>query len=77
MILHGAFAQVAIGLAIGIPLALLTGWLISSQLFEVKGYNPWAFGSAAAMLGVCTLVAALIPARRAARIDPMQALRTE
>ena len=77
MILRGAFAHVAIGLAIGIPLALLTGWLISSQLFEVKGYNPWAFGSAAAMLGVCTLVAALIPARRAARIDPMQALRTE
>ena len=57
MVLSGAFRQVALGLAIGIPLALLSGWLISSQLFEVKGHDPVALGLAAVLL------AALCPDR--------------
>jgi len=77
MVLRGAFRQVAVGLAIGIPLALLAGWLISSQLFEVKGYDPLALSLAVLLLAVCALVAGLIPARKAASIEPMQALRTE
>ena len=77
MVLRGALRHVAIGLAMGIPLALLSGWLISSQLFEVKGHDPVALVLAAIMLAACALVAGLIPARRAASIDPMQALRTE
>ena len=77
MVLNGAFRQVAIGLAIGVPLALLSGHLISSQLFEVKGHDPVALGLAALMLAVCALVAGLVPAKRAASIEPMQALRTE
>jgi predicted permease len=77
MVLSGAFIQVALGLVIGIPLALLVGWLISSQLFEVKGHDPVALILAALALAVCALVAGLVPARRAASIEPMQALRTE
>ncbi len=77
MVLNGAFRQVAIGLAIGVPLALLSGRLISSQLFEVKGHDPIALGLAVLMLAVCALVAGLVPAKRAASIEPMQALRTE
>jgi ABC-type antimicrobial peptide transport system permease subunit len=77
MVLNGAFRQVALGLAIGIPLALLSGWLISSQLFEVKGHDPLALGLAALSLALCAVIAGLIPAKRAASIDPMQALRTE
>ena len=77
MVLNGAFRQVALGLAIGVPLALLSGWLISSQLFEVKGHDPLALGLAALSLAVCAVIAGLIPAKRAASIDPMQALRTE
>jgi predicted permease len=77
MVLNGAFRQVALGLAIGIPLALLSGWLISSQLFEVKGHDPLALGLAGVLLAVCALIAGLIPAKRAASIEPMQALRTE
>jgi len=77
MVLSGAFRHVALGLTIGIPLALLSGWLITSQLFEVKGHDPVALGLAAVMLAVCALIAGLIPAKRAASIEPMQALRTE
>jgi len=77
LILSGALRQVAIGVAIGIPLALLTVGLISSQLFEVKGYDPLALGLAALLLMASALVAGLIPARCAARIEPMQALRSE
>jgi ABC-type antimicrobial peptide transport system permease subunit len=77
MVLSGAFRQVALGLVIGIPLALLAGWLISSQLFEVKGHDPVALGLAVVLLAGCALVAGLIPAKRAASIEPRQALRTE
>jgi predicted permease len=77
IVLNGAFRPVAIGLAIGIPLALLSGRLISSQLFEVKGHDPVALFVAALMLALCALVAGLVPAKRAASIEPMQALRTE
>ena len=77
MVLKGAFRQVAIGLVIGIPLALLGGKLIASQLFGVKGNDPVALGLAVVLLAACALAAVLVPARRAAAVDPMQALRTE
>ena len=77
MVLKGAFRQVALGLAVGIPLALLAGKLIASQLFEVKGYDPLALALAVFLLAACALIAGLVPARRAAAVEPMQALRTE
>ena len=77
MVLRGAFRQVALGLLIGVPLAIVSGSLIASQLFEVKGRDPLALVLAAIALGACAFVAGLIPARRAAGIEPMQALRAE
>jgi len=77
MILRGAFRQVALGLAIGTVLALGAGRLIASQLFDVKGHDPLAFISAALLLTLFALIAGLIPARRAAGIDPISALRVE
>ena len=77
MVLKGVFRQVVIGLAIGIPLALVGGKLIASQLFEVKDHDPFALGLAVFLLAACALIAGLIPARRAAAVEPMQALRTE
>jgi len=56
---------------------LLGGYLIASQLFGVKGYDPFALGIALSVLAICPLIAGLVPARRAAAIDPMQALRAE
>jgi ABC-type lipoprotein release transport system permease subunit len=48
-----------------------------SLLYGVGAYDPWAFAGAAGLLAVCAAFASLIPARRAASIEPMQALRTE
>jgi ABC-type antimicrobial peptide transport system permease subunit len=77
MMLRGALWQLLIGLAIGIPAALLASHFMASLLYEVKTYDPLAFVGAILMLIICASVAALIPARRAASIDPMQALRTD
>jgi len=77
MVLRGAFRQVAAGLVIGLALALVAGRLITSQLFEVKGHDPLALAGAAVLLALFALVAGLVPARRAASIDPVSALRVE
>jgi predicted permease len=77
VVLRGAFWQIGIGLGIGIPAAIGAGYLMSSQLFGVKPWNPMLLAGATVLLGLAALVAAVIPARRAASIDPMQALRTE
>ena len=77
MVLRGAFRQVAIGLVIGLVLAFAAGRLLESQLFEVKGYSPLALGGATLMLAFFAFLAGLIPARRAASINPVAALRVE
>jgi predicted permease len=77
LVLKGAFRMVAIGLALGIPLAIGAGRLMSAQLYGVRGWDPAALAVAVAALAVCAFAAAIIPALRAASIDPMNALRTE
>ncbi len=77
MILRGAFVQILIGLAIGIPVSIGCARLIASQLYEVKGWDPVALGGSIAALALCALAASLVPARRAASINPVRALRAE
>jgi len=77
MVLRGALWQVLIGLALGIPAALYAGHLMQSLLYGVGSYDPLALAGATLILGLCATVAGLIPARRAASIEPMQALRTD
>ena len=77
MVLRGAFWQVGIGLGIGIPAAIGAGYLMASQLFGVEPWNPLLLATATVPLGFAALVAAVIPARRAASVNPMQALRSE
>jgi predicted permease len=76
-VLRGAFVRVAVGLGLGIPLAIVAGRLISSQLYDVSFWDPLALLLAAMALAICSLVAALIPATVAASISPMTALRAE
>jgi putative ABC transport system permease protein len=77
IVLRAAFWQVGIGVALGIPAAIGAGWAIASQLFGVEPWNPAMLGFAALLLVMTALVAAAIPARRAAAVDPMRALRSE
>ena len=77
MVLHGAFRRVAIGLALGLPLAVGAGRLLATQLYGVRFWDPLALGIAALALGVCACLAAIIPATRAASISPITALRAE
>ncbi len=78
LVLRSAFLLAGIGLVIGIPIAIAAGRVIASQVYYgVMGTDPVALSAAAGALGACAFLAALIPALRAAAIDPMSALRTE
>jgi predicted permease len=77
MVLRGAFRRVVLGLVLGLPLAVGAGRLLSAQLYGVRFWDPPALGAATVLLGASALVAAVIPAARAAAIAPMSALRAE
>jgi predicted permease len=77
LVLRQGFAPVAWGLIGGIAGAFAGGRLIASLLFETSARDPLTLGAGAAALVLVALLAAWIPARRATRIDPMIALRTE
>jgi len=77
LVLRGAFLQVAIGLAIGIPGAILGGHAMASQLFGIKPYNVNILLLTTAVLSFAAFIAAVVPARKAASLEPMRALRTE
>jgi predicted permease len=77
MILRSAFLQVLIGLGIGVPAAIAAGRAITDQLYAVKPYDPAMLAVGVLLLGLAAFLASLIPARRAAATDPMEALRNE
>jgi predicted permease len=77
LVLRGAFLQILIGLLIGIPASIGCARLISAQLYHVKGWDPLVLAASILTLSVCALIASIIPAQRAASIDPVKALRTE
>jgi predicted permease len=76
-VLRGPVLQTATGLAIGIPLALLAGRALSTQLYEIGQADPLVLSGAAVILLVSAILAAVLPARRAAAVDPTRALRSE
>jgi putative ABC transport system permease protein len=75
LVLRGAFLQTAIGLAIGIPAAIVAGRLMTTQLYGVKPWDPVMLALAVLTLGLAAVLASAIPARRAAGVEPMVALR--
>jgi predicted permease len=76
LVLRGAFLRVAIGLILGVPLAIGAGKLIASELYGVASWDPLALVVAAGALALAAFFAAIIPAARAAAISPMSALRS-
>jgi predicted permease len=77
MVLRGAFLQVGLGLIIGIPAAIAVGHLMTAELFGVSEWNLLVLGTTTFVLGAVALLAAAIPAGRAASVEPMEALRGE
>ena len=77
LVLGGAFRRVLVGLMLGLPLAVAGGRLISTSLYGVRSWDPLALVVAAGTLGLAALLAVIVPACRAAAIEPMDALRTE
>lgn len=75
--LSESLVVVAFGLAVGLPAALACGRLVSSQLYGVKANDPWLFICAVTVITIAALCASVLPARRAALVDPLTALREE
>jgi putative ABC transport system permease protein len=77
LILAQGMKPVIIGLAVGIAGALALGRLLTAQLYEISAYNPVLLSATLAILGTAALLACLIPARRATRVNPIDALHAE
>lgn len=76
-VLQGALWQILLGFAIGVPTAMLASHYMQSELYGVNAFDPLAFLGAVLVLSICAAIAGFLPARRAASIEPMQALRNE
>ena len=77
LVLRQAFVPVALGCALGAVGAAVTGSLVRSRLYGISAMDPAALGGAALLLVVTMVLASLPPARRAARVDPIEVLRAE
>ena len=77
LILREAGMLLAVGLGVGLVLALAGGRAASSMLFGLKPYDPITMAMGAALLAIVALAASYLPARRATKVDPMVALRYE
>jgi predicted lysophospholipase L1 biosynthesis ABC-type transport system permease subunit len=77
MMLRDVVVLLALGLAAGLAASLAAGRLVASLLFGVRPRDPVQLAGAVVVLAAATAVAAYLPARRAARLDPMAALREE
>ena len=76
-VMRGAMLQAVVGLAIGIPVAIFCVRFVKSQLFEITRVNVPVMAIAIGVLALAAAIAGIIPARRAASIDPVRALRLE
>jgi len=77
LILRQGMIQIAVGMVLGLGLAILVSRALALVLFQVSASDPVVFVLVAAVLGVTGLAASAIPARRATRVDPLVALRSE
>jgi len=77
LVVNQGMKPVVSGLALGIIATFALNRLIAAQLYQVSAYDPVLLGGATVLLAATALMACLLPARRATRVDPIQALRTE
>ncbi|HET6724477.1 MAG TPA: ABC transporter permease [Gammaproteobacteria bacterium] len=77
MVIKDCMALIAIGLCVGLVTVAILGFVLSSQLFGVRPYDPPSLAGTAVALFAVALFACYLPARRAARLDPVEALHSE
>jgi putative ABC transport system permease protein len=75
LVLRESLGLTAVGLTVGLGLAMLLGWGLRGQIHQISPLDPLALGGATGILALASLAASIIPARRAARVLPMTALR--
>ena len=77
LVLREGAALVALGLGLGVLGALATARILQSMIFETSVHDPAVFGIVSLLLGVVAVMASYVPARRAAKVDPLVALKCE
>jgi putative ABC transport system permease protein len=77
LVLRGGLALIAAGLIVGIAAGALATRLVASALYGIDPFDPPTFAGVAVMLVTVAMVASYVPARRATRVDPIAALRSE
>ena len=77
LVVRQGMNPVILGLIIGLTGTFAVGRLLAAQLYQISPHDPFLLGAAATVLAVAALLACLFPARRATRIDPIRALRSE
>jgi ABC-type antimicrobial peptide transport system permease subunit len=77
MVLRGALGLILFGLLMGLPLAIFSGKYLGAELYGMSPYNTTVTAISVLALGLSAFFACLIPALRASRISPVEALRTE
>ncbi|HTJ29804.1 MAG TPA: ABC transporter permease [Acidobacteriaceae bacterium] len=77
MILRDSLILTGVGIAAGIPLSMFVGKALSSVLYGVQPYDPWSCAAAAVIVALVASASSAVPARRAASVDPLTALRSE
>jgi predicted permease len=77
MVMREVAALIAIGVAVGVPAAVVLTRVVKSQLYGLEAHDPWTLGLATGLLAMVACAAGYVPALRASRVDPMRALRYE
>lgn len=77
LVLANTFRPVAVGTALGIPAALVLAKVLSGLLYQVEPFDPVVLSLSLGILAAAAVVAGYLPAHRAVRVDPIEALRVE
>lgn len=77
LVFEDVLVLAGVGIAVGLPVAVLLARLLRSQLFGVSPADPLVLLAAVGLVGLVAIVAAMVPARRAARVEPSEVLRSE
>ena len=77
LVLREAIATTSAGLTIGLALGALLGWGLSAVIYQISPFDPVTLGGATVLLAASSLIASIVPARRAANVMPMAALRDD